>query len=606
MAIRVNMLLREANIGLQTLAEILDALGSSESDIRPNTKIPDDVANIVLSLCYKDIDILTLIEKNASKRLPYIQQDSKFSPKIVGKIDLDEYNNPKGIKSRNLLSDFDQKKTCEFYSQNYPPYNDGEPDFWIENLIMLSPLGKANRIAIGNFNEAADAPLYSLIIGSNGIGKSSIMKEVVDFFIDLHVSMNGTKPKLSTANKTRLKGIKYHIDGVNCEVVRLEKTYLAKIDGEIQTLKNLRLPSIVACHFGAFDKFPIQKVNGSIQTRYDIPQYKYVGAHVNGNMISSSAIAFRLLFALNENMDERQRQNIQSILDFIGYDHKISLQYSFVMKSKKEGATRETISQRVEKDREYNNLSKQEKNDKISQLYNFYKTKTALGKSQQSYEIDIDKEPTSKEAYNELQFIYKLKQCELVSSASVLFYKCGDEVTSEEMSSGEFAMLATVLSISAAANDPHTLVLLDEPELSQHPNWQMTLIDNLDRALKNQVCHLLIATHSHMLVSDLPINRSSVTQLEKDTEGNLNATPISECTYGWSAEEVLLKVFKTATDRNRYFGERIGKLLEQMGNNTIKLEEVADELKELQEISVHLSDVDPMKAILKTIVEAYN
>ena len=68
---------------------------------------------------------------------------------------------------------------------------------------------------------------------------------------------------------------------------------------------------------------------------------------------------------------------------------------------------------------------------------------------------------------------------------------------------------------------------------------------------------------------------------------------------------MLLKVFKTATDRNRYFGERIGKLLEKMGNNTIKHEEVTKELKELQEISMHLSDIDPMKTILNTIVEAY-
>lgn len=174
------------------------------------------------------------------------------------------------------------------------------------------------------------------------------------------------------------------------------------------------------------------------------------------------------------------------------------------------------------------------------------------------------------------------------------------------MSSGEFAMLSTVLSISAAANDPHTLVLLDEPELSLHPNWQMTLIDNLDRALASQVCHLIISTHSHMLVSDLPMQRSNVTQLEKDEEDNLIATSMVESTYGWSAEEVLLKVFKTATDRNRYFGERIGKLLEKMGNNTIKPDEVTGELKELQEISMHLSNVDPMKMILNTIIETYN
>ena len=151
----------------------------------------------------------------------------------------------------------------------------------------------------------------------------------------------------------------------------------------------------------------------------------------------------------------------------------------------------------------------------------------------------------------------------MINSTNVLFHKQGVDITSDDMSSGEFAMLSTVLSISAAANDSHTMVLLDEPELSLHPNWQMTLIDNLDRALKNRVCHLLIATHSHMVVSDLPMKRSTVTQLEKDDEGNLKGTTISECTYGWSAEEVLLKVFKTATDRNRYFGERIGKLLEK-------------------------------------------
>ena len=191
------------------------------------------------------------------------------------------------------------------------------------------------------------------------------------------------------------------------------------------------------------------------------------------------------------------------------------------------------------------------------------------------------------------------------NSTNVIFHKRASNITSEEMSSGEFDMLATVLSISAAADYSHTLVLLDEPELSLHPNWQMTLIDNLDRALKNKVCHLLIATHSHMIVSDLPMKRSSVIQAEKDENSNLKATTISESTYGWSAEEVLLKVFKMATDRNRYFGERIGKLLERMGNNTISPKEVRDELKELQEISMHLSDIDPMKTILNTIVETY-
>lgn len=109
-----------------------------------------------------------------------------------------------------------------------------------------------------------------------------------------------------------------------------------------------------------------------------------------------------------------------------------------------------------------------------------------------------------------------------------------------------------------------------------------------------------------MLVSDLPMNRSSVSQWEKGDDGMIVADQIAGNTYGWSAEEVLLKVFKTATDRNRYFGERIAKLLERMGDNAIGVQEVADELKDLKEISLHLSDVDPMKMVLNTIIEAYN
>ena len=259
----------------------------------------------------------------------------------------------------------------------------------------------------------------------------------------------------------------------------------------------------------------------------------------------------------------------------------------------------------MESDREYNYLTKQEKQSKATLLYNFYKEKTSSGNIQFIFEMDVDNSEKSEESLNELQIIYKLKQYDLVKSMNCKFHKKGSEVMSDDLSSGEFAILSIILSISAVVDNSNTIILLDEPELSLHPNWQMTLIDNLDRALAGLCCHLVIATHSHMLVSDLPMKRSAVIQLGKDENGELIADKISECTYGWSAEEVLLKVFKTATDRNRYFGERIGKLLEQMGNNSISPDMVANELNELHEISLHLSDVDPMKMVLNTIIEAY-
>lgn len=599
MAIRVNKLLSELNIGLATFESMLNTLGYKEDVLTPNSKIPEDIAILVKNYFAEGADFFKLVKAVADRGVYGSKVDSTPLLKVVGRIDLDELNTTKRVK---------EQKSTRFNDNilNTPElvYNE-KPTFWICELAMLSPEKEVNSIEIGAFDDAGGLPLYSLLIGTNGAGKSSMMKEIVDFFIDLHSCVNDSEPKLTGANKGRLKGIRYHIDGMEIGIVRIEKGFAAIVDGHFRNLKEIRLPSVVACHFGAFDKLPTQTVNGASQTRYDVPCYKYVGAHVNGSMISSSAIAFRLLFALNEKMNDRQRGNIRSILDFIGYDHRISLSYSLVLKAKKDGSAKNNIVKRVENDREYSRLNSKEKNEIITQLYNFYRSKTMTGNARHDYDVDFDSSSTSGGATAELQYIYKLKQCDLVSSTNVIFHKQGSDITSEELSSGEFAMLSTVLSISAAASDPHTLVLLDEPELSLHPNWQMTLIDNLDRALANRVCHLLIATHSHMLVSDLPMKRSAVTQIEKDGRGNLYATTIPDSTYGWSAEEVLLKVFKTATDRNRFFGERIGKLLEQMGNNTISPKEVKVELKELQEISMHLSDVDPMKVILNTIVETY-
>ena len=602
MSVRLNKLLREANIGLQAFSAILKALDIDEPHLEPSTKISDDLANLILNLRNVDLDFIKLIEKSEQKS---VSGSAPKSPlKILGNIALDEYGSPSRANRDMEVSGNSFTKSLENYTTiEEPQYKQDCKNFWIEELILLTPQGKAIRLPIASFDSQDKAPLYSVLIGCNGVGKSTLLKEMVDFFVDLHAYINNLKQKMSSANKARLKGVKYHIDGVCCEVIRIGRTFLTKIDNRFLASKKLRVPSIVACNFGAFDKFPVQKVNGSSQTRYDVPYYKYVGAHVNGNMISSSAIAFRLLFALKENMDDRQRQNLSSILDFIGYDHTITLNYSIVLKSKKNGSVYDHVLQHVQKDKEYSKLTSEQRSNKVRELYDFYKNKEFAKQPTYNYDIDIDQ--NSLAANEDLNYIYKLKQYDLVQAASVVFYKNGTQIASEEMSSGEFAMLSMVLSISTASSDSHTLILIDEPELSLHPNWQMTIIDNLDRALKDQVCHLLIATHSHMLVSDLPMNRSSVSQWEKDKDGNLIANRIEENTYGWSAEEVLLKVFKTATDRNRYFGERIAKLLEQMGNDTISKEAVADELNELQEISQHLSDVDPMKMVLNTIIDAY-
>ena len=100
MGIRVNRLLSELNIGLQTLNDWLKALGYKEEILSINTKIPDSIAEVIREICDNDLDFLTIIEKTAKKYTLENQLDSAFPLKVVGRIDLDELNNTHRIKGQ--------------------------------------------------------------------------------------------------------------------------------------------------------------------------------------------------------------------------------------------------------------------------------------------------------------------------------------------------------------------------------------------------------------------------------------------------------------------------------------------------------------------------
>ncbi len=100
--------------------------------------------------------------------------------KIVGRIDLRAHNNPK------CKQDI---KRCQDEGFSLPPLKyDQKQSFWISKLAILSPEKIINYITIGSFDENEGLPLYSVLIGTNGVGKSSLMKEIVDFFIVFRVS----------------------------------------------------------------------------------------------------------------------------------------------------------------------------------------------------------------------------------------------------------------------------------------------------------------------------------------------------------------------------------------------------------------------------------
>ena len=93
--------------------------------------------------------------------------------------------------------------------------------------------------------------------------------------------------------------------------------------------------------------------------------------------------------------------------------------------------------------------------------------------------------------------------------------------------------------------------------------------------------------------------------LYKDEHNLIKSKEIENNTYGWSAEEVLLKVFNMPTTRNRYLANIVGELMNGISYDTMKEEEVLSKISFLKEIVGNLNDIDPMKKIIETIIETF-
>ena len=57
------------------------------------------------------------------------------------------------------------------------------------------------------------------------------------------------------------------------------------------------------------------------------------------------------------------------------------------------------------------------------------------------------------------------------------------------------------------------LILLDEPEISLHPEWQITLSESLKKVAAINNCRMLLATHSPTLIGNDWDSETALTNL---------------------------------------------------------------------------------------------
>ncbi|MBX9886547.1 MAG: ATP-binding protein [Flavobacteriaceae bacterium] len=172
------------------------------------------------------------------------------------------------------------------------------------------------------------------------------------------------------------------------------------------------------------------------------------------------------------------------------------------------------------------------------------------------------------------------------------------------VSSGEFHFLSLFSSILSNIEE-NSLIIIDEPEISLHPNWQNKLLFTLSPIFKKYPkSQVIIASHSHLMVSSLEKSKSSLISM-KNIDNQIEINNLEQLdTLGWSAEQILFDVFGMVTDRNYYLSIKIQGIIDEMSSikpDENKIEKLKNELRgyELK----NLNDKDPMKLILNKLLK---
>ena len=97
-------------------------------------------------------------------------------------------------------------------------------------------------------------------------------------------------------------------------------------------------------------------------------------------------------------------------------------------------------------------------------------------------------------------------------SNEIQFYQRGEILSPYQLSSGEKQLLVILTTVLVQNHEPYVL-LMDEPEISLHIEWQQQLI-SLIRKL-NPRSQLILSTHSPALIMDGWVN--NVTEVDEIT-----------------------------------------------------------------------------------------
>lgn len=426
-------------------------------------------------------------------------------------------------------------------------------------------------------DDKSDVPsIYTTgIIGANGTGKSHLMSAIASVFSDAQKAMDGNKigdKRFSYTVFYKYLGDTYCLSNIRksngfsiYDLYERPNEYLwATCNDEPVELDKVLLPDrVIASTMTISDKF--------LAKSDDFYRYKGVRNEKSASTTGTRTIIRKTVDSLMHCLADKETfiDELKTLFCNLGLEPHLEIRYNLrykdlFLRSDIDADTIRAIFENWERyftfrttpPWGYNNLVRGLGDDEsaLEEAARFLSKHARRSCTDVCYDVIADPDEFRGDA-DALKVLTKL---DIVSFPSINVLKRGKEYGLENSSSGETHLLCQFIGIMADIRE-YSLVLIDEPENSSHPDWQMSYVGWLKEIFKSYPgCHFVIATHSPLILANMKASESTIVRLMRDDKNNIvDEGGMDGGCYSWTIDEILEDVMEMKSNRTSDFNSAI-------------------------------------------------
>lgn len=419
--------------------------------------------------------------------------------------------------------------------------------------------------------------IFSILVGKNGTGKSTLLGTLTTEIIKV--------------------------------VAKRKKKYNENNEMHFYDNHYADFPSeIISVSTSPFDKFPINRFSKQ-------KNYTYLGLRdINSSSFGLGYLS-KIIGSLVESIynDHKQASEICNVLEYLGYRDEINIVLDYSINPKQfeelfssmniveEFDNRSNILFRRLNRQFFTNADNSINEKKLNKLSRIIQKIFEGQFDYRNYHLSInrygfDNLQNDSEDVENLIFLF---ESGIVRLRDVLLstIKGYEQFSIKDASSGEQSIILSILGIASKIKD-NCLILIDEPEICLHPQWQETYIDILTNTFdKYKNCQFIIATHSPLIISRLSNYNSFIIDMESK---KINS---SDLYINNSVDFQLANVFNFPGFKNEYLLRIAMIAFSNISKNKKFSQKDIEYFEILKDQSKYLNSEDPVYDLYKTLVE---